>query len=109
MTEPATGGQRWQSGSAGRAGSRGSPGHSQNVGAVNVQTRPELSEKLAQSEQAREAHRQDNQVHHEENRKVNNHMSRMEEEWAQMKKHMSANCSQHDSPGSAGTRDHDGY
>jgi hypothetical protein len=56
-------------------------------------TKAKLIEKLAQSEQAREALQEDKQVLHEENVKVNNRMSRMEEEWAQMKKHMSANYS----------------
>ena len=64
-------------------------------------TKAELVEKLAQSEQERQALQDDNQVLHDENRKVNNRMSRMEEEWAQMKKYMSANYSQPDSPGSA--------
>jgi len=72
-------------------------------------TKAELVEKLAQSEQERQALQDDNQVLHEENRKVNNRMSRMEEEWAQMKKYMSANYSQHDSPGSAVSMDTQKY
>ena len=58
-----------------------------------VVTKAELIEKLAQSEKEKRELREDNQALHEENQMITN---RMEEEWAELKRHMSANCSQHE-------------
>lgn len=55
-----------------------------------VVTKAELIEKLTQSEQEKKELQEDNQALHEENRMINNRVSRMEEEWAELKRNMSA-------------------
>ncbi|XP_021317684.1 uncharacterized protein LOC8071836 [Sorghum bicolor] len=53
-------------------------------------TKAELIEKLTQSEQEKKELQEDNQTLHEENRMITSRVSRMEEEWAELKSTMSA-------------------
>jgi len=55
-----------------------------------IVTKGELIEKLTQSEQEKKELQEDNRALHEENRMITNRVSRMEEEWAELKRNMSA-------------------
>ena len=55
-----------------------------------IVTKAELIEKLTQSEQEKKELQEDNRALHEENRMITNRVSRMEEEWAELKRNMSA-------------------
>jgi len=55
-----------------------------------VVTKAELIEKLTRSEQEKKELQEDNRALHEENRMITNRVSRMEEEWAELKRNMSA-------------------
>ena len=56
----------------------------------SIVTKAKLVEKLTQSEQEKKELQEDNRALHEENRMITNRVSRMEEEWAELKRNMSA-------------------